>query len=234
MGPRTAETVRLAPVLIQPIAADDVAVAVGRASVGEPVNGIVEVAGPEQFRLDRLIEDRAAAQPGPATGRRRPRRHVLRCHAHRTNAASRPGRRHRIDDARGLACEGDPSRLAASPREHDVAQEGFNRTCAAPMRGRRAYVHEGQRQDDRRTHLRVRRNRPVGASSRLSLDLLTRVRTDWRRRTGHTRLPRRALDVAHVSSATRVPQHRVGCDAPGPGSTEVECLRRDDRSCDGA
>ena len=49
------DTVRLAPVLIQPMAAEDVASAVGRISVGSPVNGIVEVAGPEQFRLDELI-----------------------------------------------------------------------------------------------------------------------------------------------------------------------------------
>jgi uncharacterized protein YbjT (DUF2867 family) len=48
-------TVRLAPVLIQPMAADDVAKAVGEIAVGEPVKGIVEVAGPEQFRLDELI-----------------------------------------------------------------------------------------------------------------------------------------------------------------------------------
>jgi uncharacterized protein YbjT (DUF2867 family) len=47
--------VRLAPVLIQPMAAEDVASAVGRISIGSPVNGIVEVAGPQQFRLDELI-----------------------------------------------------------------------------------------------------------------------------------------------------------------------------------
>jgi uncharacterized protein YbjT (DUF2867 family) len=49
------DTVRLAPVLIQPMAADDVAATVGRTAVGPPVNGIVEVAGPEQFQLDELI-----------------------------------------------------------------------------------------------------------------------------------------------------------------------------------
>src|SRR5712691_4789698 len=38
--------VRLAPVLIQPIAADDVASAVGRIAVGTPVNGTFEVGGP--------------------------------------------------------------------------------------------------------------------------------------------------------------------------------------------
>jgi uncharacterized protein YbjT (DUF2867 family) len=47
--------VRLAHVLIQPMAADDVADAVARIAVGAPVNGTVEVAGPEQFRLDELI-----------------------------------------------------------------------------------------------------------------------------------------------------------------------------------
>jgi uncharacterized protein YbjT (DUF2867 family) len=48
-------TVRLPPALIQPMAADDVASGVGRVSVGAPVNGMVEIAGPEQFRLDELI-----------------------------------------------------------------------------------------------------------------------------------------------------------------------------------
>lgn len=48
-------TVRVAPVLIQPMAGDDVATAVARAAVGEPVNGIVEVGGPEQFRLDEFV-----------------------------------------------------------------------------------------------------------------------------------------------------------------------------------
>jgi uncharacterized protein YbjT (DUF2867 family) len=58
-------TVRLAPVLVQPIAADDVASAVGRISVGPPVNGIVEVAGPEQYRLDELIRENLSARHDP-------------------------------------------------------------------------------------------------------------------------------------------------------------------------
>jgi uncharacterized protein YbjT (DUF2867 family) len=57
--------VHLAPVLIQPMAADDVAAAVGRVATGEPVNGIVEVGGPEQFRLDDLIRDRLRAAGDP-------------------------------------------------------------------------------------------------------------------------------------------------------------------------
>jgi uncharacterized protein YbjT (DUF2867 family) len=47
--------VRLAPVLIQPMAADDVASAVARIALGKPLNGTAEIAGPEQFRLDDLI-----------------------------------------------------------------------------------------------------------------------------------------------------------------------------------
>jgi uncharacterized protein YbjT (DUF2867 family) len=48
-------TVRLPPAPIQPMAADDVASAVARVAVGPPLNRIVEVAGPEQFRLDELV-----------------------------------------------------------------------------------------------------------------------------------------------------------------------------------
>jgi uncharacterized protein YbjT (DUF2867 family) len=48
-------TVRVAPALIQPVAADDVAVAVARAAVSAPVDGVVEVGGPEVFRQDELL-----------------------------------------------------------------------------------------------------------------------------------------------------------------------------------
>jgi uncharacterized protein YbjT (DUF2867 family) len=49
------DTVRLPTALIQPMAADDVARAVARVTVGAPVNGIVEIGGPEPFRFDKLI-----------------------------------------------------------------------------------------------------------------------------------------------------------------------------------
>jgi uncharacterized protein YbjT (DUF2867 family) len=51
----TGNTVRLAHVLIQPMAAQDVANAVADVVVGPPLNGIIEVAGPEQYHLDDLI-----------------------------------------------------------------------------------------------------------------------------------------------------------------------------------
>src|SRR5690348_9251974 len=56
------DTVRLPPALIQPMAADDVASAVARVAAGSPLNGVVEVAGPEVFRLDELIRGRLSAR----------------------------------------------------------------------------------------------------------------------------------------------------------------------------
>ncbi len=64
-GATDGNTVRLAPVLIQPMAAEDVASAVARVSVGPPVNGVVEVAGPDQFRLDELIRRGLSARQDP-------------------------------------------------------------------------------------------------------------------------------------------------------------------------
>jgi uncharacterized protein YbjT (DUF2867 family)/nitrite reductase/ring-hydroxylating ferredoxin subunit len=48
--------VRLPPVLIQPIAADDVARAVARIATGAPLNGTREIGGPEPFYLDGLVQ----------------------------------------------------------------------------------------------------------------------------------------------------------------------------------
>ena len=57
--------IHLPPALIQPMAADDVASAIARVAVGPPVNGTVEVGGPEQFRLDELIRHGLAARKDP-------------------------------------------------------------------------------------------------------------------------------------------------------------------------
>jgi uncharacterized protein YbjT (DUF2867 family) len=57
--------VHLPSALIQPMAADDVAGAVGRVATGSPVNGTVEVGGPEQFHLDELIRRGLAAYRDP-------------------------------------------------------------------------------------------------------------------------------------------------------------------------
>jgi uncharacterized protein YbjT (DUF2867 family) len=48
------QTIRLTTALLQPIASDDVAQAVCDAALAEPVDGIVEVAGPDKIGLDEL------------------------------------------------------------------------------------------------------------------------------------------------------------------------------------
>src|SRR5262249_47291766 len=57
--------VSLPPVLIQPMAAEDVASALGRIATGPPVNGTVEVGGPEKFRLDELVRRFLAERKDP-------------------------------------------------------------------------------------------------------------------------------------------------------------------------
>jgi uncharacterized protein YbjT (DUF2867 family) len=52
------DKVHLPPVLFQPMSADDVATAVGRVAVGQPIHGTVEIGGPEQFRIDELVRRR--------------------------------------------------------------------------------------------------------------------------------------------------------------------------------
>jgi uncharacterized protein YbjT (DUF2867 family) len=48
-------TVRLPPVLFQPIASDDVAAAVADAALAPPQNGIIEIAGPERAPFNEIV-----------------------------------------------------------------------------------------------------------------------------------------------------------------------------------
>ena len=57
--------VRLSTALIQPMAADDVASAIGRIATGSPLNGTVEIGGPEKFHLDELIRQGLASYKDP-------------------------------------------------------------------------------------------------------------------------------------------------------------------------
>ena len=59
----SAGVVAVARALIQPMAADDVAAAVARVAVGAPIGGMVEFAGPEQFRLDDLVRRGIRSDP---------------------------------------------------------------------------------------------------------------------------------------------------------------------------
>jgi uncharacterized protein YbjT (DUF2867 family) len=55
------DTVRISSALSQPMAADDVATAVARTAVGQPIGGILEVGGPERYPLDDLVRARLRA-----------------------------------------------------------------------------------------------------------------------------------------------------------------------------
>jgi uncharacterized protein YbjT (DUF2867 family) len=59
------DAVRLSPALMQPIAADDVAAALADVATNEPVNGTLEVAGPEAIRLDELARRALSANNDP-------------------------------------------------------------------------------------------------------------------------------------------------------------------------
>jgi len=58
-------TVRLSPAFVQPIASDDVAAAMAEYSLGAPVNGVVEIAGPERVRMPELLQRYLAATKDP-------------------------------------------------------------------------------------------------------------------------------------------------------------------------
>jgi uncharacterized protein YbjT (DUF2867 family) len=57
--------VALPTALIQPMAADDVASALGKIATNSPVNGVIEIGGPEQFGLDELVRRYLAASQDP-------------------------------------------------------------------------------------------------------------------------------------------------------------------------
>ena len=58
-------TVRVPSVAFQPIAADDVASMVRRTATGAPLNGIVEIGGPERVRFDEAIRRALASSDDP-------------------------------------------------------------------------------------------------------------------------------------------------------------------------
>ena len=107
--------VHVPPVLFQPMAADDVAAAVGKVAVSQPVNGIVEIGGPEQFRIDELVRRRLATLKDPreviadpnalysgariTDKTRHGRRHEARA-SRRTHLGYEPN--HRFDDGQHL------------------------------------------------------------------------------------------------------------------------------------
>ncbi|MFE9682085.1 SDR family oxidoreductase [Streptomyces sp. NPDC006285] len=64
-GSTQGDTVRLPSSLLQPLASDDVVAAVARATLGAPLNGTTEVAGPEELHLDEFVRTGLAAEKDP-------------------------------------------------------------------------------------------------------------------------------------------------------------------------
>src|SRR6195256_2597349 len=60
------QIVRLSPALFQPVASDDVAAALADVTLGAPVNGIVELAGPEPFSLDEFARKYLLTKKDPS------------------------------------------------------------------------------------------------------------------------------------------------------------------------
>jgi uncharacterized protein YbjT (DUF2867 family) len=61
------DVVRLPDALIQPIAAEDVAAAVCEISLRAPADGVIEIAGPEEFRFDQFVRQGLTAKGDPRT-----------------------------------------------------------------------------------------------------------------------------------------------------------------------
>lgn len=59
------QIVRLSPALFQPVASDDVAAALADVALAAPVNGVVELAGPERFSLDEFARKYLTATKDP-------------------------------------------------------------------------------------------------------------------------------------------------------------------------
>ena len=97
------QTVRLPPALLQPIASDDVAAAMADVAVGAPVNGTIEMAGPERIPLDELVRRFLTRNPRSTQGGHRCPRTLLRHRVERSIAHPRRQPAHRPDAFRGLA-----------------------------------------------------------------------------------------------------------------------------------
>ena len=108
--------VRLSHALIQPIAADDVAMATASVALGEPVNGTVEFARPRAVPARGPGPTAAARAPRSPRGRRRSARAVLRHRPRRARAASVRGGDDHVDEVSRLAR--DRRRGVSVPRTH--------------------------------------------------------------------------------------------------------------------
>ena len=123
--------VRVPPVLIQPIAADDVARAVAKIATGTPLNGTVEIGGPEPFHLDGLIQRVLGARNDPREVIADRARALLRHRARRTLTRRRRRSRTRRDPVRRLARS---HRTPIADRNRQPAAGAAARSERAPLK----------------------------------------------------------------------------------------------------
>lgn len=60
-GASDGQTVRVSPAMMQPIVSDDVATILADVALAEPLNGMLEIAGPEPIRMDELVRQQLRA-----------------------------------------------------------------------------------------------------------------------------------------------------------------------------
>lgn len=141
-------TVHLPSALFQPAAADELAAVVAKRAVGEPIKGIVEVAGPEPLRMDEAVGLFLSADSDDRSVITDP--HGL---AHSAADRTRPSRRHPAERLAGRPrqaalcranCQGlgDGAERAGLVVEHAVGQtdaagtEGDGSVETEPARSR--------------------------------------------------------------------------------------------------
>ena len=112
------DTVRVPPVLIQPMAAEDVAAAVCDVALDAPLNDTIEVGGPEPLRIRGLRAARVALRGGSTRRGRRSSSTVLRGPAERAHPRAGGGRAARGDPIRRLAQPGSTSSVILSGDPH--------------------------------------------------------------------------------------------------------------------
>lgn len=85
------DAVRMPPVLFQPMAGDEVAQNVGRVAAGSPLNGSIEIGGPERFRMDEFFRDALTAWGDPRHVVTDPHAHYFGAEMRETDLVPGPG-----------------------------------------------------------------------------------------------------------------------------------------------
>lgn len=119
------DKVHLPDVLFQPMAADDVASAVGRVATGQPVNGIVEIGGPEQFRVDELVRRRLVSLNDPREVIADP--DALYSGARLSEKTLVPGNNARLGETRFETWLGQPAAQIPSPKAQPAGAEAVTK-----------------------------------------------------------------------------------------------------------